>query len=103
MTADLTDEPIEQSARDATERAVEQAADGDLSAAVLEVAEHYLGFAAKQYLDRQCRIHLNKSLNEITREDLDDLAKWVSNTAPLIMDTDEGKELAEAISELKRA
>ncbi len=73
----------------------------ELAAEVVAIAEHYVGFAARRYLERQCRIHLDKSLDDIRREDLDDLALWVNNTAPLIMNKEDGQELAEDILELK--
>ncbi len=73
----------------------------ELAETVVEIAEHYLGFAAREYLDRQCRLHLEKQLNDIRREDLDDLAMWVENTAPLIMDREDGHQLAEEIFRLK--
>lgn len=68
---------------------------------VVTLAEHYLGFAAREYLDRQARLHLDKPLNELRREDLDNLAMWVNNTAPLIMNDSDGQQLAEEIFELK--
>lgn len=75
----------------------------ELSEAVVDLAEQYLGFAAERYLDRQCRMHLDKPLDDIRREDLDKLAMWVNNTGPLIMDDDVSEELAEKIFELKHA
>lgn len=68
---------------------------------VLDIAEHYLGFGARRYLDRQCRLHLGKPLDDLRREDLDDLAMWVNNTAPLIMNKEDGEKLAKEIFELK--
>jgi hypothetical protein len=74
--------------------------DRDVTAEVVELAEHYVGFAAKDYLDRQCRIHLDKPLDTVTADDLEDLARWVKNTAPLVMNEEDGKELAEQIAAL---
>lgn len=73
----------------------------ELSNVVVEIAEQYLGFAANRYLDRQCRLHLDKPLEELRREDLDNLAMWINNTAPLVMDKNDAQELAEEIFELK--
>lgn len=73
----------------------------EIAERLVEVAEQYLGFGARRYLDRQCRLHLGKSLDELRREDLDDLAIWVNNTAPLIMDKKAGEQLAGEIFELR--
>lgn len=73
----------------------------DLSEKVVELGEQYLGFAARRYFERQCRLHLDKNFDDLRREDLDELALWVNNTAPLIMDKEDGKDLAEEIFELK--
>lgn len=72
----------------------------EVASAVVEIAEHYLGFAAREYLDRQCRLHLDKPLNELQLSDVEELARWVNNTAPLIMDREESKELVDEISAL---
>lgn len=72
----------------------------DVEEKVVELSEQYLGFAARSYLNRQARLHLDKPLSDITEDDLEELAQWVSNTAPLIMDAEEGKELAEEIRDL---
>lgn len=84
-----------------TDQPAETNNENKLAAEVVEIAEHYLGFAAKRYLDRQCRLHLDKPLDELRREDLDNLAMWVNNTAPLIMDKEVGQDLAEELFELK--
>ena len=35
-----------------------------------------MGPAARAFLDRQCRHHLNKDPSRLQRNDLDELAKW---------------------------
>lgn len=73
----------------------------ELSQKIIEIGKEHLGFAGEKYLRRQCRIHLDKELDDIREEDLDELAKWVKNTAPLITDQETAREMKQEILALK--
>jgi hypothetical protein len=66
---------------------------------LVKVTEKYLGFAARDYLERQAQLHLGKELDELAEDDIDDLIQWVNNTGPLIMDQ---SALDQLISDLKK-
>jgi hypothetical protein len=61
----------------------------------VKVAQKYLGPAAKTYLERQTRSHMNGlELNDLQRGQMADLAKWVETSAGLLIDKPKTKELA---------
>ena len=69
---------------------------------ILRIARNYMGIAAKEYIDRRCRIVLSGSEpEEITLEKLDRLIAGIEMTAKVYMS--EGKVVAfiREIEELK--
>lgn len=47
-----------------------------LTERVIEVTSDYLGPAARRFVQRQVKVHLNKPLDKLTPEDLPPLADW---------------------------
>jgi hypothetical protein len=68
-----------------------------LSDKVLEVSKPYLGPAAESFLARQCK-HLNIEMSALGPANVKDLAKWVEQSAALIMDAPKAAELANKIA-----
>lgn len=73
----------------------------ELPKKLIEIGREHLGFAADKYLKRQCKIHMDKKLDELEKEDLEELGRWVKNTAPLITDQETAEELKEEIISLR--
>jgi hypothetical protein len=69
-----------------------------LSDKVLEVSKPYLGPAAESFLARQCKSHLNIEMSALGPANVKDLAKWVEQSAALIMDAPKAAELAKKIA-----
>jgi hypothetical protein len=59
---------------------------------VVELTEPYLGPAAHRFVSRQIAFHLGKPPEELTANDLPQLADWVSATLSLLTDNQEGVE-----------
>ena len=53
---------------------------------ILKVSEEFLGPAAKRFLDRQISFHLKKNPEELSKNDLVELAEWISSSALLLID-----------------
>lgn len=47
-----------------------------LTERVIEVTTEYLGPAARRFVQRQVKVHLHKSLEELQPEDIASLADW---------------------------
>ncbi len=60
---------------------------------VLAVLAEELGPAAKAFLDRQSRSHLNKEPAMLEKEDLDELAKWCASGVQMAL----GAQVAENV------
>jgi hypothetical protein len=60
---------------------------------VLAVLADDLGPAARQFLTRQCRNHLNKEPNALQKSDIDELAKWCAIGVQLAL----GAQMAEKV------
>jgi hypothetical protein len=72
-----------------------------LSEQVLGIAVTYLGPAAKIFLERQTTSHMNGlKFDDLQKNHLADLAKWVGNSASLVIDKAKAKELSEKIAKL---
>lgn len=74
----------------------------DVVEEVVRAAEDHLGFAARRYLERQARLHMDKELDDIGVDDLDDLAKWVNNTGALVASPEAVEELRQDILEIQQ-
>lgn len=48
-----------------------------LADSVVEVAEEYLGVAAKRFVNRQINFHFNKRPEELSKADIPQLAEWI--------------------------
>lgn len=64
---------------------------------VAALSKPYLGPATEQFIARQCKSHLKIDPANLTAAQLTDLAKWVDNSACLIMDKTKAAELAQKI------
>ncbi len=68
---------------------------------VVEVAKVYMGPAAKKFIDRQIKGHLDINEAELDTEFLDELAKWCYTSSKLMMKEQKARELSEKILSLK--
>lgn len=57
------------------------------------VVSKYLGGQAERFIERQCKAHLNINPQDLTKGNLNDLAKWIGISAGLLLP----KEKAEAL------
>jgi hypothetical protein len=70
----------------------------DLSDKVTAISAAYLGPAAKIFLERQTRAHMEGlSFTNLERKHLSDLSKWVLISASLVIDKPKAKELSDKI------
>lgn len=60
----------------------------------LKICEKYLSKGAKNFLDRQITMHLNKTNNALDVSDKTELAKWCNISGALLL----GKQKAEQLS-----
>jgi hypothetical protein len=61
----------------------------------IKIAQKYLGPSAKSFLERQARSHMNGlDLNNLGKEHMAELAKWVGISAGLLIDKGKAAELA---------
>ena len=73
----------------------------DLSQKILSLSINYLGPAAKIFLERQTKMHMNGlSLEALDKKHLPELSHWVNISAGLIIDQEKAKDLANKISQL---
>jgi hypothetical protein len=67
----------------------------------IKIAQKYLGPSAKTFLERQARSHMNGlDLNNLGKEHLAELAKWVGVSAGLLIDKVKAAELAAAMAKI---
>jgi hypothetical protein len=65
---------------------------------VLKVTVDYIGPSSKAFLERQTRSHMNGlDFNELQRNHLPDLAKWVDTSAGLLIGKEKATLLAQKI------
>lgn len=70
----------------------------DLSEKALAASVEYLGPAAKVFLERQTKWHMDGlAFDALERQHIPDLAKWVGISAVLVIDPAKAKELAAKI------
>jgi hypothetical protein len=67
---------------------------------VIGVSKPYLGPAADQFIERQCKTHLKIEPGALAASQLAELAKRVEISAGLIMDPGKASELAKKIAAL---
>jgi hypothetical protein len=67
----------------------------------IKVTQKYLGPAAKTFLERQARSHMNGlDLNNLQKEHMAELAKWVGISAGLLIDKGKAAELAGLLTKI---
>lgn len=70
----------------------------DLSEKALALSVQYLGPAAKVFLERQTKFHMDGlAFDAVEPQHLPELAKWVGISAALVVDPAKAKELSERI------
>jgi len=60
-----------------------------------------MGPAAKGFLDRQCKSHLNKQPSALQKSDLDELAKWCQIGTQLVLGAPVGEKVKAGLLALK--
>ena len=72
-----------------------------LSEKAVAVSATYLGPAAKVFLERQTRAHMGGlPFDQLEKQHLLELARWVQISAGLVIEPAKAKELAEKIGKL---
>jgi hypothetical protein len=61
----------------------------------LAVLTSQMGPAAKAFLERQCKSHLNKAPSALSKQDIVELAKWCQIGTQLIL----GPQIAEKVNQ----
>jgi len=75
----------------------------ELSERVLSITTDYIGPASRRFLERQTQYHLDGlKLDDITKKDLSELAKWIKISAGLLIDKDRAQELADKVTALSQ-
>ena len=69
---------------------------------VVELAKPYLGPAAERFVSRQITGHLSIEESQLTRQHLEELAKWCYVSGKLIIPDDRARELSGKVKSLKR-
>jgi hypothetical protein len=74
----------------------------DLSEKIISLSVPYLGPAAKVFLERQTKSHMDGLLfDTLELKHLGELSKWVNISASLILDEGKAKELSDKIGSIK--
>ncbi|MBI9051069.1 MAG: hypothetical protein JEZ00_16730 [Anaerolineaceae bacterium] len=68
---------------------------------VLAEMKPYLGKRAEAFLERQCKSHLKISSQELTADQITELARWVKISASLILSEEDAEVLYQKIISLK--
>ena len=72
-----------------------------LSEAVLAESIKYLGPAAKRFLERQTKFHLDGlEFDSLSPQHIPELAKWVDISAQLLIEKGKAAELSEKIKKM---
>jgi hypothetical protein len=73
----------------------------NIAESVTSTAVNYLGPAASKFLQRQTSFHMNGlNFENIEKQHLAELAKWVNVSASLLIGNQKGQELANKIASL---
>jgi hypothetical protein len=67
----------------------------------LSVLTKQMGPAARGFLDRQCKSHLNKQPSALEKSDLDALAKWCQIGTQLVLGAPVGEKVRAGLLALK--
>ncbi len=68
---------------------------------VVNMARSYMGPAAKKFVDRQIRAHLEIDGSELTYSDLEELAEWCYTSSKLLMNDYRAREFSGQILSLR--
>ena len=68
---------------------------------VIELAKMYLGPAARKFVDRQIKGHLEIDGSQLAPDDLEELAKWCYTSSKLLMNDVKAREFSEKIKALR--
>lgn len=73
----------------------------DISEKVLAITVQVLGPASRRFLERQTKFHLDGlEFDDLKKEHIPELAKWVGISAQLIIDEKKAAMLAETIKKI---
>lgn len=73
----------------------------DLAQKVLSVSTAYLGPAAKMFLARQTKYHLQGlDYDQLQKEHLSELSRWIFISGSLVIEKDKAQELSQLIAKL---
>lgn len=67
-----------------------------LAEEIIAVTEDYLGLAAKRFVNRQISFHLGKKPEELTKEDIPQLAEWMKISMAFLT---EDKNLVDSLAQ----
>ena len=67
----------------------------------LKLCNEYLGKTSEDFLNRQIRIHLLKTPEELNRNDIEKLATWIGISAALVIKDEQAMELKDKVLLLK--
>ena len=73
----------------------------DISEKVLAITIQVLGPASRRFLERQTKFHLDGlEFDDLKKEHIPELAKWVGISAQLVVDEKKASQLADKIKNL---
>ncbi len=73
----------------------------DISEKVLAITVQVMGPASRRFLERQTKFHLDGlEFDDLTKDHIPELSKWVGISAQLIVDDKKAAMLAETIKKL---
>ena len=59
---------------------------------IIELSKPYLGIATEKFLERQCT-HINCVADQLSKDRIEEFAKWVEISGALVMGKDKAAEL----------
>ncbi len=68
---------------------------------VVDLARTYMGPAAKKFIDRQIRAHLEIEGAELTFSDIDELAEWCYTSSKFLMNEYKAQEFSSAVRSIR--
>ena len=67
---------------------------------VIDLAKVYLGPAARKFVDRQIKGHLDMDGSQLVHEDLEELAKWCYTSSKILMNDMKAREFSDRVKAL---
>jgi len=68
---------------------------------VVDLARTYMGPAAKKFIDRQIRVHLEIEGSDLTYSDIEELADWCYTSSKILMNDFKAREFSNAIKSIR--